>query len=70
MLLGSLIVEPGRLLIIHEILQYGKRHVGIDRTRTVAHQQCHVHHLAYLAALHDDGYLRTLASAHQMMMHG
>ncbi len=69
MLFGPLEVKL-QLFAVHEVFEYGECHVRIDRTGSIPHQQGHVHHLAYLAALYDYGYLRALGTAHQMLMHG
>ena len=73
---GLDVVGLGRLVIHlhlaapHEVVEHGKRHVGIDGTRAVAQEQGGVHHLAYFAALHDECGLHALLHRNQMMMHG
>ena len=58
------------LSTFHQVIKDGKDHVRTQRRGPVAQQQCRVHRLANLAALHNQGCLHTLAYANQMMMHG
>ena len=50
--LGSLVVLL-YLAALHEVVEYGVGEVRAECRRAVAEQQRGVHHLAYLAALHD-----------------
>ena len=57
------------LSTLHEVVQYGKDHVRAQRTGAISQQQCGVHRLAYLAALHYQRCLHALADAYQVVVH-
>ena len=62
------IIELNRLAF-HQVVQYRKSHIRVDGTRTVAHQQRHVHDLAHFRRLHDNRSLRTLHAVDEMVVH-
>ena len=53
-----------------KVVYDGEGHVRADGAGSVAEQQGSVHHLPYLAALHDYGCLNTLAHGDKIMVDG
>ena len=57
------------LMTLHQVIEHGKRHIGIDGTGSIAQQQGSMHHLANLAALHNKRSLHTLTHSNQVVVH-
>ena len=57
-------------MLLHEVVQHGKRHIGTDGAGSVAQQQGGVHDLAYLTALDDKGSLHAFSHSDEMMVNG
>ena len=55
-------------MLLHQIIQHGKRHVWAQGAGAIAQQQGGVHHLANLTALNNQGCLHTLTHADQIMV--
>ena len=53
-----------------KVVYDGEGHIRADGAGSVAEQQGGVHHLPYLATLHDDGCLNTLAHGDKIMVDG
>ena len=53
-----------------EVVENSKRHIGTQRTGTIAQEQRCMHCFAYLATFDNEGSLHALADANQMMMDG
>ena len=68
-LLGRVIVHL-HFAALHQVVEYGKGHVGIDGAGAVAQQQGSVHHFAYFAALDNECRLHTLLHRDEVMVHG
>ena len=57
------------LVITHQAVEHGKCHIRADSRRTVAQQQCGVHHFAYFARFHYQGCLNALLHRYQIVVH-
>ena len=68
-LLSCLIVHL-HIASLHQVVQYGESHIGVDGARAVSQQQGGMHHLAYLATLHHESGLHALLHGDEMMVHG
>ena len=55
-------------MMLHQIVEHGKGHVGAQGAGTVTQQQGSVHHLANLTALNNQGCLHTLTHANQVVV--